>query len=83
MEENTIKEEAIDSKVDFWQDAQEFVKPFIPEDIEQKFIAFCEEKGYNENEARLFQTMCKDFFAFQTQIPFLKYSFSVKDKEEK
>lgn len=80
MENETNKTPYVDKgclngSTDFWIDAQEFLKPVLPEDFSEKLIEFGREKGYNRNEFRFFLNNVEEFVHFQGTMAILKSEF--------
>lgn len=49
--------DSVNDSVDFWVDAQEFLKSQLPSDFEDKLKEYTASKGYNQNDFRLFKHM--------------------------
>ena len=64
---------AVSSSVDFWKDAQEFLKSQLPPDFEDKLKQYATEKGYNLNEFRLFQSMLEQAVRFRGTVVLLSH----------
>lgn len=64
---------AVSSSADFWKDAQEFLKSQLPPDFEDKLKQYVTDKGYNQNEFRLFKNMLEEAVGFHGTIVLLKH----------
>ena len=49
----------VSDNIDFWKDAQEFLKDQLSIDFENKLKDYITNKGYNQNEIRLFNKIIK------------------------
>ena len=64
---------AVSSSADFWKDAQEFLKSQLPTDFEDKLKQYATDKGYNQNEFRLFKNMLEEAVGFHGTVVLLKH----------
>ena len=64
---------AVSSSADFWKDAQEFLKSQLPTDFEDKLKQYVTDKGYNQNEFRLFKNMLEEVVGFHGTVVLLKH----------
>ena len=64
---------AVGSSADFWKDAQEFLKSQLPTDFEDKLKQYVTDKGYNQNEFRLFKNMLEEVVGFHGTVVLLKH----------
>lgn len=64
---------AVSSSTDFWKDAKEFLKSQLPSDFEDKLKEYVTEKGYNQNEFRLFKNMLEEAVGFHGTVVLLKH----------
>jgi hypothetical protein len=64
---------AVSSSADFWKDAQEFLKSQLPPDFEDKLKQYVTDKGYNQNEFRLFKNMLEEAVGFHGTVVLLKH----------
>ena len=73
METDTIANmERVNNTDNFWGQANDFVKTFVPEDFEQRFIAFCKERNYNRNEMQFLKLMVGQALEFNCTMAILK-----------
>ena len=63
----------INNNIDFWAEAQEFLKSQLPADFENKLQEHATVKGYNENEFRLFKNMLQDSIGFHGTMVLIKH----------
>lgn len=71
--ENTENKASISNSVDFWVDAKEFMESQLPKDFEDKLKEYVENKGYNQNEFRLFKNMLEETIGYYGTIVLLKH----------
>ena len=64
---------AVSGSADFWKDAQEFLKSQLPPDFEDKLRQYVTDKGYNQNEFRLFKNMLQEAVGFHGTKVLLKH----------
>ena len=50
----------INDGIDFWKDANEFLKTQLPNNFQEELDSYTVTKGYNLNECRLFMSMLSD-----------------------
>lgn len=67
-----VQSGAISDNIDFWKDAQDFLKSQLPADFENKLREYAANKGYNRNEFRLFQNMLENAVGFYGTMVQLK-----------
>lgn len=60
METNDENTKKCINNIDFWKDSQDFLESQLPTDYKQNLHKFVKDKGYNQNELRLFNSMLKD-----------------------
>jgi hypothetical protein len=70
--ENGNNKLCLDANIDFWKDADDFLKSQLPPEFENKLQEFVINKKYNENELRLFNFMLKESLGFYTTIFILR-----------
>jgi hypothetical protein len=63
---------SVNDNINFWEDAREFFKSQMPPDFEDNLKQYAVEKGYNENEVRLFNHMLKEVVGFYGTTVLLK-----------
>mgnify|MGYP006295116187 CR=1 FL=1 len=63
----------VSNSVDFWKDAQEFLKSQLPSDFYEKMKEFAESKQYKQNDFRLFKSMIEDEIGFEATMILLKH----------
>ena len=64
---------AVSSSADFWKDAQEFLKSQLPSDFEYNLKQYVTDKGYNQNEFRLFKNMLEEAVGLHGTVVLLKH----------
>lgn len=64
---------AISNSVDFWKDAQEFLKSQLPDDFQEKLDKYVTDKGYNSNECRLFKNMLTEAVGLYGTVMVIKH----------
>ncbi len=62
----------INPDYDFWQEAQDFVKPLAISELETKFIEYCKERKFNNNEIILFKHSCEQAVSLRFTMGSLK-----------
>ena len=63
----------VSNSVDFWKDAQEFLKSQLPDDFQEKLDKYVNDKGYNSNECRLFKSMLTEAIALHGMVMVIKH----------
>ncbi len=64
---------SVSDSVNFWKEAQTFLKSILPEDFQDKLLKYAKEKNFNENEFRLFKNMIEEFIGFEGTMVILKH----------
>lgn len=72
---NQETKSTINDDIDFWKDAQEFLKSQLPNDFEEKLNKYIVDKGYNSNECRLFKSMLTEAVGLHANKVLIKYYF--------
>jgi len=62
----------MNEELDFWQEAQSFLKSVLSDDYETKFIEYAKSKNLTPNEVRLFGAMISDYISFENTMGMLK-----------
>lgn len=62
----------MDNNVNFWGEAGEFLKPILGDDLDSRITKYCKSKGFNENEKRLFISMCESWIGYYGTMSLLK-----------
>lgn len=79
MEKDNLKHEQqcaihdVSNSVDFWKDAQEFLKTQLPDDFQEKLDKYVTDKGYNSNECRLFKSMLTEAVGLYGTVMVIKH----------
>ena len=79
MEKDNLKNEQqcaihdVSNSVDFWKDAQEFLKSQLPDDFQEKLDKYVTDKGYNSNECRLFKSMLTEAVGLYGTVMVIKH----------
>ena len=63
----------VSGSVDFWKDAQTFLESQLPKDFEEQLLKYIKDKGYNQNEFRLFKNMMEEALGFTGTMVLLKH----------
>ncbi len=74
-------EEKINNDPNYWKEANDFIKTFVPEDIQKRFIAFCKERNYNRNEMMYFKILVGEALEFEGTMAILKNDCSQENTD--
>jgi len=69
---NKVKDKVKDN-VDFWKEAQDFLKTVLPEDFQDKIHDWLKNKDFTENDVRLFKCMLEEAIGFEVTMIILKH----------
>jgi hypothetical protein len=59
-------------EIDFWVDANTFLKSVLPIDFEDQLTSYVNEKGYTVNESKLFGYMMQQSIQYYMTVVVLK-----------
>ncbi len=63
----------VSGSADFFKDAQAFLESQLPKDFEEQLLKYTKDKGYNQNEFRLFKNMMEEAVGFTGTMVLLKH----------
>ena len=64
---------SVSGSADFFKDAQTFLESQLPKNFEEQLLKYTKDKGYNQNEFRLFKNMMEEALGFTGTIVLLKH----------
>ena len=79
MENDKLKNEQqcaihdVSNSVDFWKDAQDFLKSQLPDDFQEKLEQYVKDKKFNSNECRLFRSMLTEVVGLYGTVMVIKH----------
>ena len=71
--EQTLTTPVVSNNVDFWKDAQDFLKSQLPDDFQEKLDKYVNDKGYNSNECRFFKSMLTEAVGLYGTVMVIKH----------